>query len=577
MKRKLYGLVLAFLMVFTAYTVYAENTEGQHNFPSSWATEYVAKADRFGITEGINYPFTENITREQFCELAFGMLREATGKQWLIKSTPFFTDCDNNKVTALHSAGFIKGKGDRIFDPDGFITREEAATILDRMAQYFKLEDQETNISFDDKDAVSDWAEDSVDRICSLGIMNGIGGGLFDPKGNYTVEQSITTLVRVFDIVTNNPYNDMTFADKMNANMPADKNYMFSPLSVKTALMMAATGAEGETKDEILNVLGVDDLDSYNQSLKKMFETYSSVDYLKLEVANSIWINSDRTPLRFSSWYKNTLADIYGAASYTVTNENAVPKINGWVNEKTYGKIPSIIADSVFDAALVNAVYFKGRWDKEFNKNNTKKDIFTSKDGSTESIDFMNKRGFVSYAETDGVSIVALDYLRGVEIYDEEKDEYSEQYLKDAKIRMYFIMSDKAFNAEEVLSKSSLKSTYMNLSVPKFKIEYDNEISDLLKNIGLKKSFSSESEFTKMCDNGNMYMDSVIHKTYINVDEEGTEAAAVTAILLNATSALPPEPINVSFNKPFTFVIRDDANGEILFMGEYAYAEPSEE
>ena len=189
----------------------------------------------------------------------------------------------------------------------------------------------------------------------------------------------------------------------------------------------------------------------------------------------------------------------------------------------------------------------------------------------------MNKRGFVSYAETDGVSIVALDYLRGVEIYDEEKDEYSEQYLKDAKIRMYFIMSDKAFNAEEVLSKSSLKSTYMNLSVPKFKIEYDNEISDLLKNIGLKKSFSSESEFTKMCDNGNMYMESVIHKTYINVDEEGTEAAAVTAILLNATSALPPEPINVSFNKPFTFVIRDDANGEILFMGEYAYAEPSEE
>ena len=149
--------------------------------------------------------------------------------------------------------------------------------------------------------------------------------------------------------------------------------------------------------------------------------------------------------------------------------------------------------------------------------------------------------------------------------------------MKDAKIRMYFIMSDKAFNAEEVLSKSSLKSTYMNLSVPKFKIEYDNEISDLLKNIGLKKSFSSESEFTKMCDNGNMYMDSVIHKTYINVDEEGTEAAAVTAILLNATSALPPEPRTVSFNKPFTFVIRDDANGEILFMGEYAYAEPSEE
>ena len=576
MKKNFFAVIIAIFTVLLSYTVYAENTEEQRDYPDSWATEYVAKADRFDITEGTDYPFKENITREQFCILAYNMLDKYTDIEWQTHRAPIFTDNDNGKVKALYLEGMIEGKGNGIFAPDDFLTREEAATILDRIAKYLAIESGNSSIDFDDKDKISDWAYESVDRICSLGIMNGIGGGLFSPKSNYTVEQAITTIIRMFDIIVEAPYENMTFADKMNANMPADKNYMFSPLSIKTALMMAATGAKGETKDEILDVLGVGNLDSYNQTLKKMFETYSSVDYLKLEAANSIWINSDRTPLRFSSWYKNTLADIYGATSDTVTNENALEKINGWVNEKTYGKIPSIISDSNFDAALVNAVYFKGRWDKEFDPDMTKKDTFTSRNGNNTSIDFMNKRDWIYYAETDGVTIISLDYLHDIETYDKVADDSVEQHFDEAEISMYLMMSNRAFNPEEVLNKSNFKSTYMNLSVPKFKIDYDNEIGNLLKNIGIKKAFGSDAEFTKMCDNGNMYFDSVIHKTYINVDEEGTEAAAVTGIRLMG-SPRPPEPINVSFNKPFTFVIRDDANGEILFMGEYSYAEVSEE
>lgn len=165
--------------------------------------------------------------------------------------------------------------------------------------------------------------------------------------------------------------------------------------------------------------------------------------------------------------------------------------------------------------------------------------------------------------------------MHDIAIYDEAKDDYFEQNFDDTEIRMYLMMSDHAFNPEEILNKSTLKSTYMNLSVPKFNIEYDDDITPLLQNIGINKAFGSGAEFTKICDGVNMYFDSVIHKTYISVNEEGTEAAAVTAVLLFGAPR-PPEPIDVFYNKPFTFVIKDDKNGEILFMGEYAFAETSD-
>ncbi len=542
--------------------------------PSEWAREYVSKADRIGMLDYFKFPFTSNITRVRFCILAYNMLDRATDIEWKHASDEVFEDTDNAMVISLYLEGIIEGKGDKIFAPHDEITREEAATILKRIAEYMKLEYTEMYFEFDDGDQISDWASGAVQQVCNLGVMQGIGNNMFDPKGRYTVEQAITTLVRMFDIISDDKFAHMSFADKMYVNMPEDKNYMFSPLSVKMALMMAANGASGKTQTEILDTINVVDIEHYNRCIKLMIEDYLQSEILKMNIANSIWINSDNTSQRFSTGYDEKLEEVFNATSGIVNNKTAEKEINGWVNEKTNGKIPTIITEdnSDFWAMLVNAVYFKGRWQNEFNKGATKKDDFYSRDGKTTSIDFMNDTSWMNYSKKDGITIVELPYLTREEIFDENGEYVETKKLEGVNISMYLMMSDKEFNPEEVLYDPELKSKYIALSVPKFDIEYSVELNDLLKMIGIKKAFEMDAEFSSMFNGGNMWLDSTIHKTYIKVDEEGTEAAAVTGGGMGGAS-LPPEPLEIKYNKPFTFVIKDNINGEILFLGEYAFAE----
>ena len=501
------------------------------------------------------------------------MLDRATDIEWKHTSEEVFDDTDNTMVISLYLEGIIEGKGDKIFAPHDEITREEAATILKRIAEYTKLGYTEMYFEFDDGNQISEWASDSVQRVCNLGVMQGVGNNKFDPKGGYTVEQAITTLVRMFDVISDDKFAYMSFADKVYVNMPVDKNYMFSPLSIKMALMMAANGASGKTKTEILDTINVADIDHYNECIRLMIEEYSQSEILKMNISNSIWINSDNTSQRFGEEYNKKLAEVFNAESGVVNNKTAEKEINGWVNEKTQGKIPSIITrdNADFWAMLVNAVYFKGRWQNEFNKSATKKDDFYSRDGKTTSIDFMNKTSWMNYSKKDGITIVELPYLTREEIFDENGEYVETKKLQGVNISMYLMMSDRNFSPEEALCEPELKSKYIALSVPKFDIEYSVELNDILKTVGIKKAFETDAEFRGMFDGGNMWLDSTIHKTYIKVDEEGTEAAAVTGGGMGGTS-LPPEPLEIKYNKPFTFVIKDNINGEILFMGEYAFA-----
>ena len=594
--KKIISIVLLFSMITSLCTVFAETNNGSvapieikgevvvekskpisHGdlaAPSEWAGEYVSKADRIGMLDYFKLPFTSNITRVQFCILAYNTLDRAADIEWKKVSLNPFDDTDNEKVISLYLEGIIEGKDDKIFAPHDEITREEAATILKRIAEYMKLEYSELYFEFDDGDQISEWASNAVQQVCNLGIMQGIGNNRFDPKGKYTVEQAITTLVRMFDVISDDKFAYMTFADKMYANMPVDKNYMFSPLSIKMALMMAATGATGKTQTEILDAVNVVNLEHYNECIRLMIEKYTEADILKLNVSNSIWINSDKTEQRFSDNYAGKLAEIFKATSDIVTDKTAEKEINGWVNEKTNGKIPTIITEDNTDfwAMLVNAVYFKGRWQNEFNKGATKKDVFTSRDSSQKEIDFMNRTAWMDYTKKDGVTIVELPYLTREDVFDENGEYVDTKKLDGVNISMYLMMSDASFSPEAVLNEAELTSKYVALSVPKFNIEYSAELKNILKTIGIDKAFEMEAEFSNMFDSGNMWIDSTIHKTYIKVDEEGTEAAAVTGMGMGGSS-LPPEPINVKYNKPFTFAIKDNINGEILFVGEYAFAE----
>ena len=554
--------------------------------PSDWAVSDVKKAEALNITEkGKLYRYRMSITREEFCELIYNYCYNVIKEVDTVTVENKFTDTTNSKIIRLNAMGIINGKSETEFAPNDLLTREEAAVILNRMVnKTVPVPVTEMYFAFDDEASISAWASDSIQIMCNMGVMNGVGDNKFAPQENYTTEQAIVTLVRVYAnsgvSKSDNALisDDILFADKVNAQMPTDKNYMFSPMSIKMALALAANGASGETQQQILNALGLTSLDEFNSLSKDLIARYSQTDILKLNIANSIWMNKDKTSQNFSETFKKTATDFYDAEVKSINNSNAVKEINSWVSDKTNGKIPTIIQNADdFWAMLINAIYFKGAWQDEFSVNATKPDQFNNADGTKITVDFMNKTKWFPYAETKSVKMIELPYQNRVQNFSEDGEYLDTDVYKDLDVSMYLIMPEGDINVEQELSAAindnAFKSTYIKMAMPKFKIEYSTDLNEIFMNMSITTAFDDKTaDFTKMFDKGNMWFTKTIHKTFIDVDEKGTEAAAVTAIGM-AGSALPPEPIELKFNKPFYFAIRDNTSGETLFMGRFAYAE----
>lgn len=543
---------------------------------SDWAETYIEKAKKTGLINiGGNYNFPGNINRNDFCELIYNYVELLNNEEKNAAENPF-KDTENPHIDYLHLMGIIDGKSETEFAPNDLLTREEAASIIIRLIRKLHPNTVATEMyfAFGDSDDISDWATNAIQTICNMGIMKGVGDNKFAPKDNYTTEQAVATLVRVYENCANigaesdgtKDTSNLSFADKLNERMPQDKNYMFSPFSIKMALAMAANGADGATKDEILKALDIDDLDAYNKNVKQTLERYSKSDVLKLNVANSIWLNSDNTKEKFVKDFSDKMKEFFSAESGVVTRANALDKINGWVKDKTNDKISSIIDENNLDfmAMLINAVYFKGSWLKDFSEAATADDTFTDRDGNNVQIPFMNQTDYFSYARINDTEVVEMPYLA----YDENSDGSKKI---DMDISMYLIKSDKDINAEEILNSAEMNRNYVRLSLPKFKTEYGTSLKGMLGELGIDTAFTEMADFDKMLGEKNLQLTDVLHKTYINVDEKGTEAAAVTAAMAGATS-MPPEPVSVKFDKPFTYVIMDNTTKDILFMGEYAFA-----
>lgn len=373
--------------------------------------------------------------------------------------------------------------------------------------------------------------------------------------------------------VSESPSRQANFVDNLNAQMPETENYMFSPLSIKMAFAMAANGAQGETKSQILNALEIKDLGQFNQEAKSLMERYNQSEILNFQIANSLWINQDQTDQNFSQAYAASLSENYNAQVGKVRGANALDTINGWVSQQTKGKIPSIISDSDFWAMLLNAVYFKGGWANEFSESATRKEPFTDRNGVQTDIDFMHQTDYFNYYNGGGLEVIELPYRSSEETFD-ASGKYSGTTRYDFDISMYAIKGDYTDAALDEIIQNKLSRTFVALSLPKFEIEFSLNLNNCMKNLGILDAFDlQKADFTPMFDSGNMFITHALHKTYICVDEKGTEAAAVTAIGMAGSSAsLQPEPIIVSFNQPFTFVIRDNTSGEVLFLGEYAFA-----
>ncbi|MCE5201784.1 MAG: serpin family protein [Synergistaceae bacterium] len=346
-------------------------------------------------------------------------------------------------------------------------------------------------------------------------------------------------------------------------------NLFFSPYSISAALAASYAGARGSTAAEMENVLYLDP--DIHRSMSALISELNSVsdDIAEMDTANAIWPAKQEKLL---ADYVDTVKNYYGAAliplNYRASPEKARKTINKWVEKQTHEKIKDLIGVGVLkkdtQMVLTNAVYFRSDWLEKFEAGDSRvMPFWVANDRSIPTL-MMNKTSDrINYAKISGTEIAELPY-------------------KDGRFSMLVILPDKATGLKSAESNLSLKELdswiksmslkKVSITIPKFKMEQSFELSEALGQMGMPSAFSPDkADFSGMNGKYNMYIGSVIHKAFIEVGEEGTEAAAATAVIMMKTSLQPHgETIIFRADRPFIFMIRDNRSGAILFIGRYA-------
>lgn len=334
---------------------------------------------------------------------------------------------------------------------------------------------------------------------------------------------------------------------KLFDSIETTDNLMISPLSLNLALGMLANGAEGDTRLELEKYL-CNSIDEYNQFSKD----YESTDELK--IANAAWV-SDEFKDNINDNYRQELKDNYNAKfeSLNFLDPESVNIINNWCSENTNNLIPEIISNLNPEQKMIltNALYFKAAWEEEFKESDTFECEFTNLDGSKSIVDMMCSEEGIYYEN---------DYAIGFrKDYKDSKYSFIGILPKD---EGEFKLTD--LDLESFFDSMSYGSVYIRL--PKFKSETSLSLVSALQALGLNDIFSADTQLTGLIDGTSLYVDDILQKTYIDVNEKGTEAAAVTAIVMKNTAY--HEPIRIFLDRPFAYMIIDNETDTILFLGK---------
>ena len=351
----------------------------------------------------------------------------------------------------------------------------------------------------------------------------------------------------------------------------ATKNIMISPLSISSALSMTYNGAKGQTKEAFDNTLHFTGLtlDEVNQSAKDLTDVLMTVDpKVTLSIANSIWykqgfsVESDFIT-RNQTYYYAVVKPLDFGASQSVTT------INNWVDDKTNHKISKIVEMLSPDdrMLLINAIYFKGDWRNRFDAAETGSGSFYYEDGQSAFVEMMHTTGDYPYFENDILDALEMPYGQG-------------------NFSMVVLLPKEGFKVSTILDTlssdvwSSWQEQFVSVdevpvTFPKFRFSYEKSLKDVLSALGLSEAFCNNADFSGINEDGGLKITRVKHKTYINVDEEGTEAAAVTAVTVGTTSAGPGQPFVA--DHPFVFIIKEKYTHAILFVGVVANPNIEEE
>ncbi len=360
--------------------------------------------------------------------------------------------------------------------------------------------------------------------------------------------------------------NEFSF-NLMQAISTADSsdNIFISPLSVSMALGMTMNGAAGQTYEDMKATMALSGLieDEINQSYRSLIDLLTAVDEdVVFEIANSIWCRHD---FGVEQDFINVNETYFDAEVDTLdfTLPEAVEIINSWVADNTHDKIQHVLDAIPADAVmyLINAVYFNAVWQYEFDPEYTEEQLFYLPDGSSFTTDFMFVTAELNYYRTANFTMVELPYGIGnyamtIILPDNTSD------LKS------FIQGLEADDWSDYLKKLEQKEG--TVIFPKMKFSYDLLLNNVLIALGMGSAFSYSADFSRINPYLDLYISRVIHKTFVEIDEEGTEAAAVTVVEEGYTSVGPDNALDFALylNRPFLFIIREKETDTIVFMGE---------
>ncbi len=340
-------------------------------------------------------------------------------------------------------------------------------------------------------------------------------------------------------------------------------NIFISPLSISSALTMTYNGAESNTKEHMENALGFTGIDRalVNESFKNLFSHLKKIDkQIDLNIGNSIWIREGEQINK--NFIKNN-EKMFDAkvSSLDFSDSASADVINKWIKEETEGEIEKMISPPISSDVvmyLINAIYFKGKWSEQFNLKNTRDSDFYSYEGTKQTVEMMSGKNEYKFLHGKDFKAIRLPYGVG-------------------KTSMNIILPDEGTNINDFINnmdrddwyniRDSFKQTDdVEVKLPKFKMEYGiKNLNDSLKALGMEIVFSGSADFSSIGDG--LFINNVFHKAVIEVNEEGSKAAAATVVEMTSAS-MQQEPRTFIVERPFFFLITDDVTGTILFMGK---------
>jgi serine protease inhibitor len=397
----------------------------------------------------------------------------------------------------------------------------------------------------------------------SLALLLSVGCG--SPTDEENVPPMLTALPRALspaEVRIIDAANDFAFdvVRKATEQLPSDSNAFLSPLSASMALAMALNGANGETLDSMKAVLGLSGLTEaeVNQGYQDLIALLRGLDSrTEMLVANSMWGNQG-FPL--AAEFTDKGRTFFDAELQTLdfASPEALSTINDWVSDATNDRIPRLL-DHIGDEVLflVNAIYFKGKWRKTFDRGNTENGPFHGADGRVRTAPLMHQTTTLRYHETDGYQAVDLLYGNGA---------FAMTVLLPREGRQPTELLAELDPAAWTALTESFVEQELSLTFPRFRLEYARKLAADLATLGMGIAFDrNRADFSRIpaIPTEQLYLTRVDQKTFVEVNEEGTEAAAATAVGVAPISA-PPE---VRVDRPFVFAIRERLSGTLLFLG----------